>query len=345
MTDNLPVQPGQQLEVINFEDYAMTPANVIKQVNVIQEVMRSVMKVDEHYGIIPGTQKPSLYKAGAEKLSLTFRLRPEYTITKTELAGGHREYEALCTLIHIPTGQIVGQCAGSATTMEGKYRYRGGEKLPTGQAVPKEYWNLKKAGKLDEAQTLIGGPGFSAGKIAGAWQICTLGEKQEHDNPADYYNTVLKMAQKRAYVSTVLGATAASDIFTVDVEDMVEVIPGAKAQAEKQATEKPTIKEPQSKSDPQAMQTASFVITKLDSKTGEKNGKKWHQFYIADNETVYNTFDTKLAAKAKTAFDSAAPILIGFTSDQYGNKIQTLEIQIPEQSQGPDESDNDPSNR
>ena len=338
MTENLPAI-NQQFEVVNFEDYAMTPAAVIKQVNMIQEIMRETMKVDEHYGIIPGTQKPSLYKAGAEKLSLTFRLRPEYQITKTELPGGHREYEAVCTLYCIPTGQIVGQCAGSASTMEGKYRYRGGEKLPTGKDVPKEYWNLKKAGKLAEAQSLIGGPGFSAGKIDGSWQVCTLGEKQEHDNPADYYNTILKMAQKRAYVSTVLGATAASDIFTVDVEDMVEVIPGTKAQAEKQATAKPPIKEPQSKSAPQVVQTASFVITKLDSQTGEKNGKKWHQFYITDVETVYNTFDTKLAAKAKEAYDSAAPVLIGFTSDQYGNKIQTLEIQIPDQGESQEQAE------
>ena len=46
----------------------------------------------------------------------------------------------------------------------------------------------------------------------------------EHDNPADYYNTVLKMAKKRAHVDAVLTATAASDIFTQDIEDMPEVI-------------------------------------------------------------------------------------------------------------------------
>lgn len=42
----------------------------------------------------------------------------------------------------------------------------------------------------------------------------------EHDNPADYYNTCLKMAKKRALVDAILTATAASDIFTQDVEDM-----------------------------------------------------------------------------------------------------------------------------
>ncbi len=213
--------------VVNFEEFAMSTAGVLKQVAMIHEVMTAVMKQDEHYGTIPGTKKPSLYKAGAEKLSLTFRLRPEYEIRRSDLPNGHREYEVVCTLYHIPTGQSVGQGVGSATTMEGKYRYRGGEKVGTGQSIPKNYWNLKKT-DAKAAQALIGGTGFSAGKIDGNWEICSSGEKMEHDNPADYWNTVLKMAKKRAHVDAILTATAASDIFTQDVEDMPEVIPGAK---------------------------------------------------------------------------------------------------------------------
>jgi hypothetical protein len=232
-------------EVINFEEYAMSSEGVLKQVSIIQDVMRGVMHQDEHYGTIPGTKKPSLFKPGAEKLSLVFRLRPEYEIRRTELFGGHREYEVVCTLYHIPTGQSVGQGVGSATTMEGKYRYRGGEKEGTGQPIPTEYWNLKNAGRMNEAQALIGGPGFGVGKIDGKkWEICEIGEKQEHDNPADYYNTILKMAKKRAHVDAILTATAASDIFTQDVEDMPEVIPGAKQEAPKEPLKEPKKKEP-----------------------------------------------------------------------------------------------------
>ncbi|HIJ50738.1 MAG TPA: hypothetical protein HPP54_06770, partial [Nitrospinae bacterium] len=43
--------------------------------------------------------------------------------------------------------------------------------------------------------------------------------RTDHDNPADYYNTVLKMAKKRALVDAVLTATAASDIFSQDIEE------------------------------------------------------------------------------------------------------------------------------
>ena len=67
----------QKYEVVDITSYAMTANDVVRQVQLIQEIMANVMKVDEHYGTIPGCKKPSLYKPGAEKLSVTFRLSPE----------------------------------------------------------------------------------------------------------------------------------------------------------------------------------------------------------------------------------------------------------------------------
>jgi hypothetical protein len=49
-----------------------------------------------------------------------------------------------------------------------------------------------------------------------------LAKKQEHDNPADFYNTCEKMGKKRALVDATLTVTAASDIFTQDIEELVE---------------------------------------------------------------------------------------------------------------------------
>jgi len=70
---------------------AMTPATVVNQVQLIQHVMEKVMKDGEHYGVIPGCgKKPSLLKAGAEKLSLTFRLSPSYEVNQKDLPNGHR---------------------------------------------------------------------------------------------------------------------------------------------------------------------------------------------------------------------------------------------------------------
>lgn len=203
---------------------------VIHQKTLINEVFREVMKKDVHYGIIPGTQKPSIYKAGAECISFMFRLSASYECEYRDLPDdiSHREVIATCTLTHIPSGQIWGQAVGSCSTMEGKYRFRTGEVTLTDKPVPKEYWD-------DRDIKLIGGKGHTTKKDpnTGKWMIAIAGKKVEHDNPADYYNTILKMAQKRAFNSANIACTAASDIFTVDVEDMPEVIPGAEQMRQK----------------------------------------------------------------------------------------------------------------
>ncbi len=205
-------------------DEPQTAPEVLHQVTLIQEVMRAVMKDGTHYGTIPGTPKPSLYKAGAEKLSLTFRLRPvidnDRDVRVDLLENGHREITVYCHIMSA-SGTELATGVGSCSTLESKYRYRGGDKIPTGQAVPTEYWNLKKAGKLQDAKTLIGGDKFGVAKIDGTWQVCEIGEKMENPDIADQYNTVLKMAKKRAYLDGILSATAASDIFTQDMEDAV----------------------------------------------------------------------------------------------------------------------------
>jgi hypothetical protein len=106
--------------------------------------------------------------------------------------------------------------------METKWRYRNAEPEITDKPVPKEYWELKKK-DVAKALDMIGGKGFSTKKVDGNWMIAKMtGGKVEYDNPADYYNTCWKMAKKRALVDAVLTVTAASDIFTQDVEEMVE---------------------------------------------------------------------------------------------------------------------------
>ncbi|HSW63905.1 MAG TPA: hypothetical protein VLH56_11460 [Dissulfurispiraceae bacterium] len=231
--------------VVHYESAgAMVSVDQVKaQVAMIQGLMSSLMKNGEHYGKIPGCgEKPSLLKPGAEKISFMFRLAPDYQIERIDMPGGHREYIITCSLRHVETGMKYGEGVGSCSTMESKYRYRGGEKEGTGQPVPTEYWNFKKDGRTDDAQALIGGRGYAPGKIDGRWEICQIGDKVEHDNPADYYNTVLKMGKKRAHVDAVLTATAASDIFTQDIEDLVDngvMKPKQETNAEKPQTEKP----------------------------------------------------------------------------------------------------------
>lgn len=60
--------------------------------------------------------------------------------------------------------------------------------------------------------------------VAGGIGSCNSGEKRfRSQTPQECDNNCLKMAQKRALVSAVLNGTSASDIFTCDMEDNVDV--------------------------------------------------------------------------------------------------------------------------
>lgn len=227
---------NNQLTVIPERDMnlPMTEQQIQEQVQLIQRVMKKVMKADVHYGTIPGCgDKPALLKPGAEKICLTFRLAAKFQVEHTDFPGGHREYSVRCTLV-APNGVEVGEGIGVCSTMENKYRYRWDN---TGQQVPSEYWETRDP-------DLLGGPQFAARKVGGTWLIF---QKIDHDNPADYYNTCAKMAKKRAHVDATLTTTAASDIFEQDIDEMVEngVMPN---EADAVPRGKPRVDQPQRKS-------------------------------------------------------------------------------------------------
>jgi hypothetical protein len=212
---------SQEVAVIEPKEVAPLTALEIKaQVQLIQEVMQAVMQAGYHYGVIPGTEKPTLLKPGAEKLTTTFRLAPMLHVEVRELGDGHREYQARCTLVHIPTGRVYGEGVGLCSTLESRYRYRQAEHvcpncgratIIKGRAEYGGGWLCfqRKGGcgaKFSDADTAI---------------MCQMVGRIENPDIADTYNTVLKMAKKRALVDATLTATAASDIFTQDLEDGV----------------------------------------------------------------------------------------------------------------------------
>jgi hypothetical protein len=213
---------SEELAVVEHGLDVLSPTDVVRQVALIQQVMSGVMKEGEHFGKIPGCgDKPTLLQPGAQVLALTFRLAPRFTIDERHFDGGHREFLITCELYSIGNGQLVGMGVGMASTMESKWRFRTGPVEFTGKAVPPEYWDLRKDNPA-KALDLLGGRGHQVKKNpdTASWEIARAGEKVENENPADVYNTALKIAAKRAFVGAVLNTTAASDMFTQDIEDM-----------------------------------------------------------------------------------------------------------------------------
>lgn len=191
------MQPTNQLAVANYGERSLTAAEVRAQVNLIQDVIQSVMIRDVHYGVIPGTDKMSLFKSGAEKLLATFRLA---AIPEVEDLGrdGEAHYRVLVK-VYTSGGALVGAGIGECSSQEDKYSWRRPVAPKEFQVTPEDRRRIKFAKS-------------QSGKVFENEQVRT--------NPADVRNTILKMAKKRALVDAVLTVTAASDCFTQDIEDL-----------------------------------------------------------------------------------------------------------------------------
>ena len=188
--------PMTQQSVETYGSRSLTAADVQAQINLMQDVMRSTMIEGTHYGKIPGTQSVSLFKAGAEKLLATFRLAVDPAVDDLS-KNGEIHYRVKVGILG-PNGQFLGAGMGECSSQEDKYAWRTAVCPEEFDATPENRRRVKWAkwnGKVEQ-------------------------KKQVRTNPADVGNTILKMAKKRAQVDATITVTAASDIFTQDIEDL-----------------------------------------------------------------------------------------------------------------------------
>lgn len=181
--------------IVSFQENQLTAAAIRSQVNLVQEVMQAVMKRDTHYGTIPGTPKPTLYKPGAEVLGATFRIAVSYKIEDLS-TGDTARYRVAAIGTHQTSNIVMGEGMGECSSGEEKYKWRKAVNAQEFGAAPEDKRRTKygKSYNVDQVRT----------------------------EAADLANTVLKMACKRAQVAMILNVTAASDIFTQDIEDLPE---------------------------------------------------------------------------------------------------------------------------
>jgi hypothetical protein len=204
--------------IVAGETHRFSAVEIRQRVNLVQEVMQGIMKRDTHYGTIPGTPKPTLYKPGAEVLCVTFRVAQEYKIEDLSTADTAR-YRVTCVGRHQTTGIVLGEGVGECSSGEEKYKWRGAVCAEEFDLTPENMRRLKFA------------------KYKGNVEKNT----QVRTEAADLANTVLKMACKRAMIAMTLNVTAASDIFTQDIEDLPEELRGHEAGAPA-AVEKPIVR-------------------------------------------------------------------------------------------------------
>lgn len=211
--------------------YWLEPVASIKQAlaryALMHEYATKVLIQGHHYGVVPGTNKPTLLKPGAETLCSLFGLAPTFEAIDSILDVTGRDHDGepfiyiqyRCTVWSGPNR--IAEGIGSCNSFEKKYRYRNAD------------WKCPICGKetIIKSKAEYGGGWLCFAKKGGCGAKFKAGDQSiegqitsQIKNPdvADLINTLDKMAQKRALVAATLIATNASDYFTQDMEDFAD---------------------------------------------------------------------------------------------------------------------------
>src|SRR4051812_47811254 len=225
------VPPTQALALRPIASTALTIQDIIAQKKLVAQCVSELMHENEHYGVIPGTEKTdkegrdiskrTLLKAGADLLCSLFQLEADYQELEVIRSPTLIYYRLRCTLTSAQSGIRRGSGVGSCNSHEEKYLRAAPKKCPQcgKEAIKRSKFPPRNDPKAEPGWYCfdkIGGCGAQFEAAAAAIAEQEAGIK----DPADLDNTILKMAAKRSRVDAVLTVTGASDFFTQDVADL-----------------------------------------------------------------------------------------------------------------------------
>lgn len=193
---------------------------VLARVHAVQEIVARVFREGVHFGVIPGTgDRKTLLKPGFDALCLAFQFAPSFE--KRPESIERDDFVSIvyrCTLAHIPTGRLIATGEGACNSREEKYRWAQARRACPGCGAEGTIIRGKEefgGGWLCYARKGGCGAKFKDGEVP-------AGGRVENDNPWSLYNTLLKMAQKRAGMAAIITACGLSGEFTQDLEDFAE---------------------------------------------------------------------------------------------------------------------------
>lgn len=117
----------------------------IEAIENFQVIVNQTLKKDQDFGVIPGTNKPTLLKPGAEKIIMLMGLESQYEIVEkvVDYEKGFFAYTVKSSLIK--NGQLITEGFGSANTKENRYQLK-----EWNDELKKKVWN----GKFQDPYTL-----------------------------------------------------------------------------------------------------------------------------------------------------------------------------------------------
>jgi hypothetical protein len=158
-----------------------------------RQLIAQLLQRDKDYGTVPGVSKPTLLKPGAEKYNAAYGLMARFTVAEKEVDH------------HISIQWIKRQ-----KQWVGAKGQRRQETVETRGESYGLYRYVINCELIDRATGEVVGSSLGS---------CSTLESKYVDRPRDLENTVIKMAEKRAYIGATLLTHGLSEQFTQDVED------------------------------------------------------------------------------------------------------------------------------
>jgi hypothetical protein len=204
---------------------AMSIELAVERYSAVTEFVSRVLRKDVDYGVIPGTEKRTLLKPGAEKLTTFFGLSTRFQLLERieDWTGANHDGEPFFYYLYrcqLYRGDLlIAEGDGSCNSRETKYRWREAQRVcpACSQAAI-----IKGREEYGGGWICFKKRGGCGAKFRDGDEIIESQQTGRVFNPdiADQINTIQKMAQKRALVGSVLLAVNASEFFTQDIEDL-----------------------------------------------------------------------------------------------------------------------------
>lgn len=276
----------------------IVPIAAIQQnITRVQAAKAAVMKEHTHYGTIPGTPKPSLFKPGAEIINLMFGVSVDPAQKDDEEAVdevGVRFYRCSIRMVFkTRLGVFLGASYGYASSLEEKYKWR--------RATGKREFDASQEGRRRVK--------FRRGNNNTEYE-----ELQVRTEVEDIKNTIVQMAMKRGEVSGTRRVHALSDMFGQDLEDMPAELIGSVVDGEVLEHDRKPVQAGQRKSEQRAEaataapngQTAAPVAAASDNPwigkikaVDERQGQKPYWFITLTTGSKCATWSATKATQAR----------------------------------------------
>ncbi|WMV75333.1 exodeoxyribonuclease X C-terminal domain-containing protein [Geobacillus thermodenitrificans] len=120
MAELVAKQQTNSLSIIESVDIGAVQSTLAK-INQFQVVVQNTLKANHDYGVIPGTQKPTLLKPGAEKIQMLLGVTSEYEVIERvqDYEKGFFAFTVRC--IVYKNGMKITEGVGHCNTKEKKY--------------------------------------------------------------------------------------------------------------------------------------------------------------------------------------------------------------------------------